>query len=242
MKTQLRRRSVRLLLVTAVLLVAVTGIAYAVIPGTDGVISACMDKQGNLRVIDVQAGEACKNNETPLAWNQTGPQGPRGDTGPQGPKGDKGDQGIQGPKGDQGDPGPKGDQGIQGIQGIQGLQGLKGDPGPKGDTGPQGPQGPQGLPGVAGLHGVYLASGDSVVVNPDNAVTATALCDAGDVVISGGWYFVTLDQTQYFASDDATVYINNLTISQGRQGWQVGADNGITVAFRVVPFARCATP
>jgi hypothetical protein len=57
--------------------------AYATIPDTGGVIHACYDA-GNrvLRVIDTEAGEACRSQETALSWNQTGPQGPEGPRGP----------------------------------------------------------------------------------------------------------------------------------------------------------------
>jgi hypothetical protein len=64
------------------------GIAYASIPGPDGVIHGCYLTNGNLRVIDSAA--SCKSNETSLNWNQqgvTGPSGPTGATGPTGPTG-----------------------------------------------------------------------------------------------------------------------------------------------------------
>jgi hypothetical protein len=65
---------------------AAGGIAYATIPGGSGTISGCYNEtNGFLRVIDAEAGDACKNAEEPLAWNQQGPQGPPGDQGPPGP-------------------------------------------------------------------------------------------------------------------------------------------------------------
>jgi hypothetical protein len=53
--------------------------SQAGIPDADGVIHACYKTQnGTLRVID-DAVETCDaRNETPLNWNQTGPQGPPG--------------------------------------------------------------------------------------------------------------------------------------------------------------------
>lgn len=55
------------------------GIAYASIPDPAGVIHGCYQKSnGNLRVIDTQAGGKCGSTENPLGWNQTGPAGPRG--------------------------------------------------------------------------------------------------------------------------------------------------------------------
>jgi hypothetical protein len=76
--------------------------AYAAIPGGNGVINGCSQKnEGMLRVID-SATQACRDSEIPIAWNQTGPQGPvgpQGPTGPQGPQGQKGDPGANGVSG-----------------------------------------------------------------------------------------------------------------------------------------------
>jgi hypothetical protein len=80
MKVEFRvtRRSVALL-AGIVTLVTAAGLAYATIPGSDGVISACRDtKTGALRAIDAEAGQTCSSKEAPLTWNQTGPQGPPG--------------------------------------------------------------------------------------------------------------------------------------------------------------------
>jgi hypothetical protein len=66
---------------------AVAGVAFAVIPGPDGVIHGCFKgPSGNLRVIDASV-ETCKNNELALAWSQTGPQGPQGEAGEAGAPG-----------------------------------------------------------------------------------------------------------------------------------------------------------
>jgi hypothetical protein len=51
-------------------------IAIAAIPGAGGLISACYDSKGAIRVIDAQAGATCSNKETPLTFNATGPTGP----------------------------------------------------------------------------------------------------------------------------------------------------------------------
>lgn len=156
------------------------GVALATIPAGDGVIAACLGTGGSLRVIDAEAGETCRRNETLLTWNEqgvpgpvgpegpqgpVGPEGPTGETGPQGEQGlpgDPGPQGLQGEVGPAGLQGPKGDTGAQGLQGEQGLpgeqgppgpQGLKGDQGLPGEAGPIGPQGPDGLPGPGQLFG-----------------------------------------------------------------------------------------
>ncbi len=92
------------------------GVAWAVIPGPDGVIRACFrTEDGRLRVIDPASPEkkmrACDHKEIAIQWNQVGPQGPKGDQGPQGLKGDQG---------------PKGDTGATGATGLQGPQGPAG--------------------------------------------------------------------------------------------------------------------
>lgn len=83
------------------------GIAFAAgaIPGTDGVISGCYQKeQGQLRV--VAEGTTCRPSEHAISWNQTGPQGPAGPQGPTGPQGPAGPTGATGPAGPQGPAGP----------------------------------------------------------------------------------------------------------------------------------------
>lgn len=91
---------------TILLLGGVSG-AYAVT--ADGTINACQDKStGNLRVID-PAKTSCKNSETPISWNQAGPQGIQGI------------QGIQGVPGEDGAPGAPGAQGAQGEDGVSGY-------------------------------------------------------------------------------------------------------------------------
>jgi hypothetical protein len=57
--------------------VLTSGIAWAMIPSSSGVITACYTKKdGSLRVIDAEAGDACKAKETTLTWNQAGPSPP----------------------------------------------------------------------------------------------------------------------------------------------------------------------
>jgi hypothetical protein len=71
----------------AVAVAAVSGLGYAAIPGADGVISACRDSRGVLKVIDAEAGETCGPNQQQLTWNQQGPQGPAGPPGASGVSG-----------------------------------------------------------------------------------------------------------------------------------------------------------
>ena len=84
---------------SAFALVVAAGAAYSAIPAADGVITACVHRNGNVRLIDAEAGAACQANETDVTWGQEGPQGPPGPQGPQGPQGTQGAQGPQGPAG-----------------------------------------------------------------------------------------------------------------------------------------------
>lgn len=110
----------------AALVAGGAGAAVAAIPSAHGEIEGCYGKGGDLRVIDLAAGEKCKASETALAWSQTGPMGPAG---PQGKKGKQGEPGLPGATGPQGDTGTPGAKGDTGAQGEPGPQGEKGEPG-----------------------------------------------------------------------------------------------------------------
>lgn len=112
------------------------------------VISACVSTaDGTMRI-----ATTCKRNETPLSWNQVGPQGPTGPQGPQGP------------------------QGVPGVAGIPGPMGPAGPAGPTGPAGPQGatgPAGPRGPNGVVAVHSSPLGFNQrQLVFNQD-----TPLCE-----------------------------------------------------------------
>lgn len=90
------QRGARLRLGAGVALVACAagGVAYAAIPDSNGVIHSCYQKNvGNLRVVDTEAGQACRPSEEPLDLNVSGTPGPSGTTGPQGPTGPPGPAG-----------------------------------------------------------------------------------------------------------------------------------------------------
>jgi hypothetical protein len=112
------------LLVAVVLGTAAFGVATAVqasIPDAKGVIHGCYAKgNGALRVIDTDKRLTCGKENTPLNWNQTGPQGGTGATGP---------QGGTGPTGPEGATGPRGHTGPAGITGATGPTGGQGPPG-----------------------------------------------------------------------------------------------------------------
>ena len=124
-----RRRGVALVAAVVVAGGAGWGLASAagVIPDTNGVIHACYSSADGKARLVVDAS-SCKSNETAIQWNQTGPQGPKGDTGAQGPQGVKGDTGAQGPQGAKGDTGAQGPAGPQGPAGAAGGSGSSSTP------------------------------------------------------------------------------------------------------------------
>jgi hypothetical protein len=93
MRTQKWRLTV---LGAAVALAAASGIAYAAIPGPDGVIHGCLTASGGVRVIDPSAGGSCSTGESALNWNVLGAKGPAGLQGTPGPTGQPGPAGSSG--------------------------------------------------------------------------------------------------------------------------------------------------
>jgi hypothetical protein len=80
----------RLVFILTVGVSLASAIAYASIPDANGVVHGCYKKSGGmLRVID-SAADQCDKSETPLTWNQTGPQGLQGPPGPPGSQGPPG--------------------------------------------------------------------------------------------------------------------------------------------------------
>jgi hypothetical protein len=81
---RLMRQRRWLLGLLGVLLIGATfaGVAWATIPGEDGVIHACyLRSGGTLRVIDGSV-TSCKRGEVALNWNVSGPRGQPGPAGP----------------------------------------------------------------------------------------------------------------------------------------------------------------
>lgn len=110
-----RRFGTKLALAFALALLAGAG-AYAAIPNSNGIFTACVDKTTKqLRLIDTGN---CKTTEFKVFWNQKGQPGTPGQQGPIGL------QGVAGPMGPIGLPGPRG---------------LPGSAGPAGPAGPPGP-------------------------------------------------------------------------------------------------------
>jgi len=71
----MKRRLV--VLIGAISLIVAGGIAYASIPGPDGVIHGCY-KNSTGMLIAIDSAASCPTGYTALNWNQTGPQGPPG--------------------------------------------------------------------------------------------------------------------------------------------------------------------
>jgi hypothetical protein len=171
MRSWIRRRVLRLALVTTALFTVAGGVAYATIPDSNKVYTACMlNNIGTVRLIDQSLPSTnpmshCTSFETQVTWNQTGQQG---------------QQGLQGPKGDKGDTGPSGPSGADGKDGA---------------IGPIGPPGPTGPAGPAGLDSIRYVESQSMDItsslnNPFNGEGtrqyAEVNCRDGWTAISGG--------------------------------------------------------
>jgi len=87
--------------VTALLVLVVSGIAYAAVPGSNGVINGCYSKTtGALRVINTAKKQRCKAaKEIALSWSQQGQPGVAGAAGREGSAGKEGARGQEGPPG-----------------------------------------------------------------------------------------------------------------------------------------------
>jgi hypothetical protein len=157
----------------------------------------CVNASGGLRIIG--ASETCRNNESFVAWNATGPAGPQGPqgpagsvgaTGPQGPRGLSGERGANGGHGLQGEQGAVGPQGLQGERGLAGPQGDRGDAGPQGPEGPQGPQGPRG---TSSANTEMARSSLTFVAPRSNPATIDVTCPTDHIAVSGAHYFGNFD-------------------------------------------------
>ena len=90
-RNAVRRMSPGTILGLVALVVAMSGISIASIPGDGGKISGCYEKKsGKLRVIDRAKGKKCRRGERALSWSQQGPQGAAGRDGAAGPAGPAG--------------------------------------------------------------------------------------------------------------------------------------------------------
>lgn len=138
------------------------GIVHADVPDS-GVINGCYNSQnGVLHIVDVSAGQKCTQAETPISWNQAGPQGPAGPAGANG-------QNVTLHTPDLSNC-PTG--GVQLAVSGSTADVCNGAVGPAGPAGAQGLRGPQGPPGPTGpaapRHFAEMnADGTLVVASPD---------------------------------------------------------------------------
>jgi hypothetical protein len=66
-------------LLAALTIVLAGSLAWAAIPDANGVFQGCVKNgSGDLRLIDGDAGQTCKPNESAVSWYQVGPSGPAG--------------------------------------------------------------------------------------------------------------------------------------------------------------------
>ena len=187
-----RVRSKRLVVGAGVALAAATagGIAYAVVPGTDGTFTGCYatggTPTGKLRIIDPSLGQACVAGENLITWQQTGitfkgaysnaTAYKKNDVVTQGgnsyialldntavPVTNTTNWAVLAKKGATGPAGPAGPTGPTGATGATGATGPTGATGATGATGPQGPAGPAGPRGFVSFNSVALAGGDNFV-------------------------------------------------------------------------------
>jgi hypothetical protein len=168
MKGRLRRRVLRLALVTTALLGLAGGIAYATIPDGGKVFHACMlNKVGTVRLIDKTLPASafmshCNSAlETEVSWNEVGQQG------------------LQGLKGDPGTDGAPGKNGVDGAPGKNGVDGRNGVDGKDGAAGAQGPPGPGLIDGLTYVSKFGFIGGD-------RNGGATAACPNGLYAVGGG--------------------------------------------------------
>ncbi len=103
MGSRLRLSRKRVVLLAGVLVLAGAGVAYATIPGGNGVFTACMLKNvGTVRLIDPSLpasnpmSHCSASLETQVSWNQQGTPGAAGPQGPAGPAGTNGTNGQDG--------------------------------------------------------------------------------------------------------------------------------------------------
>jgi hypothetical protein len=106
---------------------------------------------------------------------------------------------------------------------VQGLsaEDLTGPPGEQGPVGPPGEQGPVGPPGEQGIASNYLVRNTQHTTHEDFGTVTIAMCNEGDIVLSGGWYNPAGTPTHF--SIPAIDGDGNLL-----QGWMVG---GVQAAY-----------
>jgi Collagen triple helix repeat (20 copies) len=237
------RSSARVVVLVLAISAVAAGVAYATIPDSGGVYTACMLKNiGTVRLIDPSLPSKnlmshCLSPETQITWNEKGQPGATGPAGAPGAKGDTGAAGPTGPAGAKGDTGPagaKGDTGPAGPAGATGATGATGPAGPQGATGPAGPKGDKGDPGAA-LTGFQIVS-TSLVTPPGFAAVGTQFCPGGKTAIAGGW-----KNDDGSGNPSVTAYVISSAPTADGSGWTGGLYNtpGAAGSITVTLYTTC---
>ena len=195
----------------------------------------------------------------PGADGAQGPPGPRGDDGETGPPGPAGPAGEDGAPGPPGPAGAQGDPGLvwrgawnaatqygtndavshDGSAWIATIANLNVAPGtdPSWDLlASKGDQGPPGSGGGGGFASTYLVNstlgpGTDVTIDGRTDQEHIATCDAGDTVLSGGFWAKPRDEIVF-------KFAEPLLDVGGLEGWRVVADN--TTGRNWYAIALCA--
>jgi hypothetical protein len=139
-------------LVALLALATAGGVAYATIPDSNGVYTACMlNGVGTIRLIDKSLPPSnrmshCRSGrETEINWNQTGPKGEQGLPGVDGTDGPPGKDGVSvtsAPEPAGANCASGGSKFTSASGATYACNGAAGEQGPRGDPGPAGPPGP----------------------------------------------------------------------------------------------------
>lgn len=185
-----------------------------VVSASAQVINTCVDnRSGSIRV---SSTAGCRRGESPLAWNQVGPQGI---------------QGVQGPAG---------------AQGSQGLIGPIGPVGPAGSAGPAGPTGaigPQGAKAVAGFYESVQTNQLQLAFNVDTTLCQVSFTPSGGLLqISAQTSYGTPgynSATMWVGTN--LKFPNGQGIDQLNSGKEVSKVFGASLSHSIVGYIR-ATP
>jgi hypothetical protein len=178
MKRAIGRRGLRIGVLVTALLALAGGIAYATIPDSNGVFTACkLNATGTIRLIDPSLGSTsllghCTSLETQISWNQQGQAGKDGAS-------------VKSADAETLAAGSAASASFDPASGNVHFKIPKGDKGDKGDQGPQGPSGSTGpvadtfvaentsgkiftLPGFGDILGECGAGGTTSTIKLDN--------------------------------------------------------------------------
>jgi len=209
------------------------GAAYAAIPATGVVVHGCYNKTtGQLLILKASKTalhasttnvKACKKGQTPLQWNQTGPQGRTGSPGTPGATGGIGLTGATGAA--SAVVGPAGATGGIGLTGPTGAASTV--VGPAGATGAVGATGP---PGSQTLNVQEIATVDGVTNNfgSPHLEYVLSTCPVGFTAIGGGATGLANDYTLLDS------FPNNTD-----NGWLVGIELATGATESMTVYASC---